>query len=61
MGLGKTLMTISLFAYLLQVQVANNVAVNKRMKHLVAVPKNVLGVWRRELNQWCPSLRVFMC
>lgn len=41
-------------------QIATKVPENKRMKHLVIVPKNVLSVWKKELNRWCPTIRQFM-
>lgn len=42
MGLGKTLETISLFGYLLQLQIATNVPEYKRMKHICIVPKSTV-------------------
>ena len=50
MGLGKTLQTISLLAYLRE---------NRGVKgpHIVIVPKSVVGNWIREFRKWCPVIR----
>lgn len=50
MGLGKTLQTISLLAYLRESR-------GVRGPHLVIVPKSVVGNWIREIKRWCPCLR----
>jgi len=51
MGLGKTLQTISLLGYLKNDR-------NVSGPHIIIVPKSTLGNWLRELDRWCPSLRV---
>lgn len=50
MGLGKTLQTISLLAYLREGR-------GVRGPHLVIVPKSVVGNWIREIRKWCPSIK----
>jgi SWI/SNF-related matrix-associated actin-dependent regulator of chromatin subfamily A member 5 len=50
MGLGKTLQTIALLAYLRESR-------GVRGPHLVIVPKSVVGNWIRECNKWCPVLK----
>ena len=51
MGLGKTLQSISLLAYLKEFRSCEG-------PHLVLVPKSVLGNWAREFGKWCPALKV---
>jgi SWI/SNF-related matrix-associated actin-dependent regulator of chromatin subfamily A member 5 len=50
MGLGKTLQTISLLAYLRESR-------GVRGAHMVIVPKSVVGNWIREFKKWCPSIK----
>ncbi|XP_029453550.1 SWI/SNF-related matrix-associated actin-dependent regulator of chromatin subfamily A containing DEAD/H box 1 [Rhinatrema bivittatum] len=50
MGLGKTVQAISFLAYLYEE--------GDRGPHLIVVPASTLDNWLRELNQWCPELRV---
>jgi len=50
-GLGKTLQTISLLAYLRESR-------GVRGPHLIVVPKSVAGNWVREFKKWCPCIRV---
>lgn len=50
MGLGKTLQTISLLAYLRESR-------GVRGPHLVIVPKSVVGNWIREFKKWCPGIK----
>uniref|UniRef100_A0A7S0DGP2 Uncharacterized protein n=1 Tax=Amorphochlora amoebiformis TaxID=1561963 RepID=A0A7S0DGP2_9EUKA len=52
MGLGKTLQSISVMAYLLNYH-------NIDGPHLVTVPLSTLGNWMREINRWCPDLKPF--
>eukprot|EP00475_Leptophrys_vorax_P038496 TRINITY_DN6803_c0_g1_i1.p1 TRINITY_DN6803_c0_g1~~TRINITY_DN6803_c0_g1_i1.p1 ORF type:complete len:945 (-),score=284.58 TRINITY_DN6803_c0_g1_i1:22-2631(-) len=52
MGLGKTLQSISLLAYLLQYR-------NNHGPHMVVVPKATLGNWCKEFKKWCPKLKIF--
>jgi SWI/SNF-related matrix-associated actin-dependent regulator of chromatin subfamily A member 5 len=49
-GLGKTLQTISLLAYLRESR-------GVRGPHLVIAPKSVVSNWVRELKHWCPSIK----
>jgi SWI/SNF-related matrix-associated actin-dependent regulator of chromatin subfamily A member 5 len=49
-GLGKTLQTISLLAYLRESR-------GVRGPHITIVPKSVTGNWIREFKRWCPSIR----
>ena len=51
MGLGKTLQTISLLAYLRESR-------GVKGPHIVIVPKSVVGNWIREFTKWCPSIKV---
>ena len=50
MGLGKTLQTISLLAYLREFR-------GVRGPHLVIVPKSVVGNWMKEFKMWCPCIK----
>lgn len=50
-GLGKTLQTISMLAYLYLFK-------DIKGPHLVAVPKSTLGNWEREFGRWFPKLRL---
>ncbi|XP_039607057.1 SWI/SNF-related matrix-associated actin-dependent regulator of chromatin subfamily A containing DEAD/H box 1A isoform X2 [Polypterus senegalus] len=52
MGLGKTVQAISFLTYLYQK--------GDKGPHLIVVPSSTLDNWVRELNQWCPSLRVLV-
>jgi hypothetical protein len=51
LGLGKTLQTISLLAYLRE---------DRKMHgpHLVIVPKTTVGNWLKEFAKWCPAIKV---
>ena len=49
-GLGKTLQTISLLAYLRESR-------GVKGPHLCVVPKSVVGNWMREIKKWCPAIR----
>ena len=49
-GLGKTLQTISLLAYMKHFR-------NIAGPHLVIVPKSTLLNWKSECERWCPTLR----
>lgn len=66
MGLGKTLEAISLMAFLHQIQIEKELGMNtkihidKRMKHIVLVPKSTLGNWVKEFKKFCPALKVFL-
>ena len=50
MGLGKTIQTISLLAYLYEMK-------NIRGPYLVIVPLSTLSNWSSEFAKWAPSLR----
>ncbi|KAI4897749.1 hypothetical protein NFI96_033833, partial [Prochilodus magdalenae] len=52
MGLGKTIQAISFLAHLYQE--------GNRGPHLITVPSSTLDNWVRELNLWCPSLKVLV-
>ncbi|KAM9858607.1 SWI/SNF-related matrix-associated actin-dependent regulator of chromatin subfamily A containing DEAD/H box 1A-like [Aulostomus maculatus] len=52
MGLGKTIQAIAFLAQLYQ----NGV----KGPHLIIVPSSTLDNWARELNLWCPSLKVIV-
>lgn len=60
MGLGKTLETIALLAYLTQLQEESNLRENQKMKHLIIIPKTTLSNWKSEFKLWCPYLRVLI-
>lgn len=49
-GLGKTLQTISLLAYLHEYRGITG-------PHLVIVPKSTLGNWMNEFRRFCPIIR----
>ena len=49
-GIGETLQTISLLAYLRECR-------GNTEPHLIIVPKSVVGNWLREFHKWCPSIR----
>jgi hypothetical protein len=50
MGLGKTLQSISLLAFLRESR-------NIKGPHLVIVPKSTIGNWFREFGRWCPTFK----
>lgn len=50
-GLGKTLQTISLVAYLCEYRGING-------PHIVITPKSTLGNWVNEFRRFCPIVRV---
>ncbi|XP_007257862.2 SWI/SNF-related matrix-associated actin-dependent regulator of chromatin subfamily A containing DEAD/H box 1b isoform X2 [Astyanax mexicanus] len=52
MGLGKTIQAISFLAHLYQE--------GNPGPHLITVPSSTLDNWVRELNLWCPSLKVLV-
>ncbi|XP_076876460.1 SWI/SNF-related matrix-associated actin-dependent regulator of chromatin subfamily A containing DEAD/H box 1b isoform X2 [Brachyhypopomus gauderio] len=52
MGLGKTIQAISFLAHLYQV--------GNQGPHLITVPSSTLDNWVRELNLWCPCLKVLV-
>lgn len=52
MGLGKTLQTISYFAYL------KDHKLSRAGPHLVVVPLSVLFNWVAEMKKFCPTLRI---
>jgi SNF2 family DNA or RNA helicase len=49
-GLGKTLQTISLVAYLHEYR-------GIKGPHIVIVPKSTLGNWMNEFRRFCPVIR----
>mmetsp|Transcript_524 Transcript_524/g.460 ORF Transcript_524/g.460 Transcript_524/m.460 type:complete len:154 (-) Transcript_524:237-698(-) len=64
MGLGKTLETISLLAFLHQIQIeqqkntGTTLSNEKKMKHIIIVPKTTLGNWVNEFKKFCPTLKI---
>ena len=50
MGLGKTLQSISLLAYLKESKGIDG-------PHLVIAPKSTISNWQREVERWCPLLK----
>lgn len=50
MGLGKTLQTLSLIAYLHETH-------NVKGPHLLICPLSVLGAWMTEIQRWLPSFK----
>lgn len=52
MGLGKTVQAISFLAYLYEE--------GDHGPHLITVPASTLDNWLRELNHWCPNLKVLL-
>lgn len=50
MGLGKTLQSISVLAYMYE-----NLGVSG--PHIILVPKSTLSNWMNEMKRWCPILR----
>lgn len=50
-GLGKTLQTISLLAYLHEYRGITG-------PHIVITPKSTLGNWVNEFRRFCPTIRV---
>ena len=52
MGLGKTIQTIALFAYL-----AGEMGIWG--PHLVIVPTTLIVNWEMEFKRWCPGLKIF--
>lgn len=51
MGLGKTIQTISILAFIKQYKKISG-------PHLVIAPKIMLGNWANEFEKWLPCLRV---
>jgi hypothetical protein len=49
-GLGKTLQTISLLAYLYEYRGITG-------PHMVIVPKSTMGNWFNEFKRWCPTIK----
>lgn len=50
MGLGKTLQSISVLAYMHEFKGVSG-------PHIILVPKSTLSNWLNELRRWCPVLR----
>ena len=51
-GLGKTLQSISLLAYLREARGIDG-------PHMIIVPKSTVGNWMKEFHRWCPSIKAF--
>jgi SNF2 family DNA or RNA helicase len=58
MGLGKTIQSISILA-LVESLKSPAEKENRTSHHIVIVPKVTLGKWNKEIQQWCPSLKLF--
>jgi len=58
MGLGKTIQSISILA-LIESLKSDEEKEKRKTHHIIIVPKVTLGKWNREIQQWCPSLRLF--
>ncbi|ESO84241.1 hypothetical protein LOTGIDRAFT_61963, partial [Lottia gigantea] len=50
MGLGKTIQTIAFLAHLIEV--------GERGPHVIIVPSSTIENWLREMQDWCPSLKI---
>ncbi len=50
-GLGKTIQTISLIAFLKEFKHVNGY-------HLIITPKSTVPNWMKEFKKWCPEMRV---
>jgi SWI/SNF-related matrix-associated actin-dependent regulator of chromatin subfamily A member 5 len=58
MGLGKTIESMSILALIESRKTEEEIKKRKKY-HLVIVPKVTLNKWKKELNNWFPSCRVF--
>lgn len=58
MGLGKTIESISILA-LIESRRSEQEKLKRKSFHLVIVPKVTLNKWKKEFQNWLPSLRVF--
>jgi SNF2 family DNA or RNA helicase len=58
MGLGKTIQSISILA-LVESLKSPAEKENRISHHIIIVPKVTLGKWNKEIQQWCPSLKLF--
>lgn len=58
MGLGKTIESISIIA-LIESRKSEEQILKRKKYHIIIVPKVTLNKWKKELNNWFPSLRVF--
>lgn len=58
MGLGKTIQSIAIIALVESLKTPEEIA-NRKSHHIVIVPKVTLGKWRREIQEWVPSVRLF--
>ena len=50
-GLGKTIQTIALIAFLKEFK-------HVRGYHLIITPKSTVPNWMKEFKKWCPEMRV---
>lgn len=57
MGLGKTIQSIAILALVEELKSKEEIA-NRTSHHLVIVPKITLGKWRKEIQEWCPSIKI---
>jgi SNF2 family DNA or RNA helicase len=51
MGMGKTIQSLSILAYLYEFK-------NTRGPHLIIVPKSTIPNWKREIAKWVPEMRL---
>jgi SNF2 family DNA or RNA helicase len=58
MGLGKTIQSISILALVESFKTEQEKKF-RNAHHIVIVPKVTLGKWNKEIQQWCPSIRLF--
>jgi SWI/SNF-related matrix-associated actin-dependent regulator of chromatin subfamily A member 5 len=58
MGLGKTIESISIIA-LIEGRKTEEQRLKRKKFHIIIVPKVTLNKWKKELNNWYPTLRVF--
>jgi SNF2 family DNA or RNA helicase len=58
MGLGKTIQSISILALVESLKTESELKY-RDSHHIIIVPKVTLGKWNKEIQQWCPSIRLF--
>lgn len=58
MGLGKTIQSIAIIAQIENLKTREEIE-NRNSHHIVIVPKITLGKWRKEIQEWMPSVRLF--
>jgi SNF2 family DNA or RNA helicase len=58
MGLGKTIESIAIIALVEGLKSQQEIE-NRKSCHIIIVPKITLGKWRKEIQEWMPTLRLF--